>query len=206
MSLIHWKSTLNPFLIELQMCKSWSDIVCQFSTRNVFSWKGACTLTVLQWSFNVQCNKGGALFLFCSFMLQNSHSSTATCFKRSRLCNIFGSDDNPSICTQFMAQASIFNDGGKSCLLNGSGTHFATWFYMINQLLRLEQVLEATIHGATLNLSPRIHELSWQSKISTMKFSGKIYFAYWRQHFQLWKLWGTARMFQPWIRYTFMWK
>ncbi len=47
-----------------------------------------------------------------------------------------------------MAQASIFNDGRKIGLLQGAGTHFATWFYAMHWLLRLKRALKATIHVA----------------------------------------------------------
>ncbi len=68
--------------------------------------------------------------------------------KACRLFNIFGSDVNHAIHAQFMAQASIFNDGHKIGLLHGAGTHFATWFYAMHCLLRLKRALKATIHGA----------------------------------------------------------
>ncbi len=68
--------------------------------------------------------------------------------KACRLYNIFGSGANHAIHAQFMAQASIFNDGRKIGLLRGKGTHFATWFYAMHRLLRLKKALKATIHGA----------------------------------------------------------
>ena len=68
--------------------------------------------------------------------------------KACRLYNIFGSGANHAIHAQFMAQASIFNDGRNIGLLRGAGTRFATWFYAIHWLLRLKRALKATIHGA----------------------------------------------------------
>lgn len=41
-----------------------------------------------------------------------------------------------------MAQASTFNDGCKIGLLNGAGTHFATWFCALHLLLRLKRALK----------------------------------------------------------------
>ncbi len=61
--------------------------------------------------------------------------------------NIFGSGANHAIYAQFMAQASIFNDGHRIGLFCGASTHFATWFYAIHWLLRLKRALKATIHG-----------------------------------------------------------
>ncbi len=72
----------------------------------------------------------------------------ATCLEKRRLYNIFGSGANHAIHAQFMAQASVFNDGHKIGLLQGAGTRFATWFYAMHRLLRLKRALKATIHGA----------------------------------------------------------
>ncbi len=68
--------------------------------------------------------------------------------KACRLYNIFGSGANHAIHAQFMAQASIFNDGRKIGLFRGAGTCFATWFYAMHWLLRLKRALKATIHDA----------------------------------------------------------
>ncbi len=67
--------------------------------------------------------------------------------KACRLYNIFGSGANHAIHAQFMAQASIFNDGRKIGLLQGEGTRFATRFYAMHWLLRLKRALKATIHS-----------------------------------------------------------
>ncbi len=67
--------------------------------------------------------------------------------KACRLYNIFGSGANHANHAQFMAQASIFNDGHKIGLLHRAETHFATWFYGMHQLLRLKLALKAIIYG-----------------------------------------------------------
>ncbi len=92
-----------------------------------------------------------SVFLYSIFYLFATHSHVGCdLFKKvCRLYNIFGSGANLAIHAEFMAQASIFNDGCKIGLLRGAGTHFATWFYAMHWLLRLKRALKVTIHGAT---------------------------------------------------------
>ena len=82
------------------------------------------------------------IFLFNYMLhLQNSHFLEATCLESMQTlqhiwkwCQSFHA--------QFMAQASIFNDGHKIELLCGAGTRFATWFYAMHWLLRLKRALK----------------------------------------------------------------
>ncbi len=58
--------------------------------------------------------------------------------KACRLYNIFGSGANHAIHAQFIAQASIFNDGHKIGLLHGALQHGS-----MHQLLRLKRAMKA---------------------------------------------------------------
>jgi hypothetical protein len=66
--------------------------------------------------------------------------------KACRLYNVFGSRANHGIYAQFMAQSALANKGHKVGLLQGAGTQMALWFYAMMRLLRLKQLLTATIH------------------------------------------------------------
>ena len=73
------------------------------------------------------------------------------CFKKlvckaCRLYNVFGSGAQHAPHAQFMAQSAIANKGRKVGLLRGATTRFATWFYAFVRLLRMKDVLVATIH------------------------------------------------------------
>ena len=66
--------------------------------------------------------------------------------KACRLYNVFGSGAQHTPHAQFMAQSAIVNNGKKVGLLRGATTRFATWFYAFIRLLRMKEVLIATIH------------------------------------------------------------
>ncbi len=70
--------------------------------------------------------------------------------KICRLYNVFGSDANHAIHTQFVVQSSLYNKGRLIGLLQGPGTWFATWFYAMHCALHLKQALLATIHQQKL--------------------------------------------------------
>ncbi len=86
--------------------------------------------------------------MFSPLLFATHTSCQQLALKAYRLYNIFGSGANHAIHAQFMAQASIFNDGRKIGLLRGAGTGFTTWFYAMDRLLRLKRALKVTIHGA----------------------------------------------------------
>ena len=79
--------------------------------------------------------------------------------KVCRLYNVFGSGASHGIYAQFIQQSGVHNNGQRIGLLRGAGTRFATYFYAMMRLLRLQAPLLATIHQAIfsdLNLNDRV--------------------------------------------------
>ena len=66
--------------------------------------------------------------------------------KFCRLYNVFGCGSSHGIYAIFIAQTTKANGGRAVGLLRGAGTRFATWFYAIYRVLRLEGSLFATVH------------------------------------------------------------
>ena len=87
--------------------------------------------------------------------------------KACRLYNVFGSGAQHAPHAQFMAQSAIANKGRKVGLLRGATTRFATWFYAFIRILRMKDVLIATIRqlkfrALTLNDRDRLAVLDLQ--------------------------------------------
>ncbi len=59
---------------------------------------------------------------------------------------MFGSGASHAIYAHYMEQSSLANRGRKVCLIRGTGTRMALWFYVIICLILLQQPLKATIH------------------------------------------------------------
>ena len=66
--------------------------------------------------------------------------------KLCRLYNVFGSGASHGIFAQFMLQSALAFKGKKIGLIRGAGTRMALWFYAGIRMLRLREVLLATIH------------------------------------------------------------
>ena len=62
------------------------------------------------------------------------------------LYNVFGSGASHGIFAQFMLQSALAFKGKKIGLIRGAGTRMALWFYAGIRMLRLREVLLATIH------------------------------------------------------------
>ena len=66
--------------------------------------------------------------------------------KICRLYNVFGCGSSHGIYAIFIAQTTKANRGRAIGLLRVAGTRFATWFYSMHRVLRLERALLATVH------------------------------------------------------------
>ena len=65
-----------------------------------------------------------------------------------RMYNAFGSGAAQVIYAQFIQKSGVHNNGKMIGLLRGDGTRFATYFYAMMRLVRLQAPLLATIHQA----------------------------------------------------------
>ena len=68
--------------------------------------------------------------------------------KVCRMYNVFGSGAAHGIYAQFFQQSGVHNNRKRIGLLRGAGTRFATFFYIMMRLVRLQAPLIATIHKA----------------------------------------------------------
>jgi len=91
-----------------------------------------------------------------------------------QIYNIFGSGANHSIHAQFIAQASILNNGYNTGLLRGAGTCFGTWFYAMHRLLC--QTRHSMPQFMELHLHLCLSTIKWclLSKTSKMKCFGRL--------------------------------
>ena len=72
---------------------------------------------------------------------------------------MFGSGAAHGIYAQFIQQSGLHNNGKSIVLLRGAGTRFATYFYAMMRLVRLQDPLLVTIHQAicsSINLNNRV--------------------------------------------------
>ena len=73
--------------------------------------------------------------------------------------NIFGSGTAHVIYKQFIKKSGVHNNGKRIGLLRGDVNRFATYFYDMMSILRLQATLLATIHQAIFsdfNLNDRV--------------------------------------------------
>ena len=61
---------------------------------------------------------------------------------------MFGSGEAHGIYAQWVQQSGVHNNGKSIGLLRVAGTKFATYFYAMMRLVRLQGTLLATIHQA----------------------------------------------------------
>ena len=129
--------------------------MCVVSKSLCISWQGACYFTL----FSDIAKIAPIMVRMCDFIFFVSFSMIILYFltlklfkililKVCRMYNVFGSGAAHRIYTQFIQQSYFHNNGNRIELLRDAVTRFATYFYAMMRLVRLQAPLLATIHQA----------------------------------------------------------